>query len=275
MRKCITIELRRLLRSPSLYIALLIGLAIAFSQIVQFVIPQAKLNEYKYFLEVDFLIPRGVFITIMGFAAEGWQGRAFLQTAPLLAAIPFANSYYIDIKNGYVKNLYTRIGKKEYLVSKYIVTFISGAVVVALPMLLNFWVSMMFVPYVQPITGTALYYIVEPTFAAELFYQNGALYVLLFCGINAVFGGIFACLGLVAIFFVENRFLVQLFPFILITGGTTVLRMSGVGKYFPARLMDIEQSTLNITGIEIMTTLGLLFIITCIYFWMGWKNDTI
>jgi len=262
------------LRSPALYIALLLGILLAVSQIVQYVFHFADINKLELYMDIDFMFPHSVLTSMMGFASGEWQSYALVEIAPLLAVIPFANSYYLDIKNGYVKNLYTRASKKSYLVSKYIVTFLSGAAAVAIPLLVNFLVCMMVVPYIQPITGTALFGIPFQTFWADLFYTNGILYVLGFCGIYAIFGGLYACLSLVAAFLVNNRFLVQLFPLIVIMAGSMILDISKNSLYAPRMLLQMGQG-FSISGIRILLIIGALFIITLTYFWRGAKNDTI
>lgn len=45
---------------------------------------------------------------------------------PFLAEIPFGNSFYMDINQGYIKNICTRTSKSHYLISKYIAVFLSG-----------------------------------------------------------------------------------------------------------------------------------------------------
>lgn len=74
----------------------------------------------------------------------------YLFIMPLLAVLSFGASYYMDLKLGYVKQLVTKCGSKKYLCAKYGSTFISGGVVVAIPLLLQLMLLALIFPLNNP-----------------------------------------------------------------------------------------------------------------------------
>ena len=74
------------------------------------------------------------------------QQNIFYMAIPILATLPFGSSFYDDINRGYARNVCVRAKKKYYLVAKYIAVFVSGGCVVAIPMVLSFLISSIFLP---------------------------------------------------------------------------------------------------------------------------------
>lgn len=64
----------------------------------------------------------------------------------IIAALPYGISYYRDKKSGFIKNICTRTDKKKYLNSKYIATFLSGGMVAAIPIIIDFFLAKICVP---------------------------------------------------------------------------------------------------------------------------------
>ena len=47
----------------------------------------------------------------------------FLLTLPVLASIPYSDSYWLDLNSGFAKSVYTRTKKSNYLISRYITNY--------------------------------------------------------------------------------------------------------------------------------------------------------
>lgn len=274
MRKYLKIELRRLVKSPALYIALAIGCVITVSHVIQFAIDKTKANELELFLENAFWYPHSVFNSIMGLSSFDWQTTAFIAIAPLLAAIPFGNSYFIDIKSGYIKNLYTRAKKSDYLKAKYMSTFISGVMVIGVPMLVNLMLCMMLVPILTPISGSGLFPVLDGSMWVDLYYAHPFIYLFGFILINSLFGGLYACLTLAGSYIIGNKFLVQLFPYIIITIGEMFLSVLNLNRFSPSILLNMSQPT-PIQGIHLVIAFIVLFLMTWSYYWKGLKSDAL
>ncbi|HBT65682.1 MAG TPA: hypothetical protein DEB10_13580, partial [Ruminococcaceae bacterium] len=87
-----------------------------------------------------------------------WIGQDYIAMAtslfytllPILAVLPYAWSYFSERKSGYVKLIVTRTHRNTYFLSKYAATFVSGALVITVPMALNFMLVSAFIPASPP-----------------------------------------------------------------------------------------------------------------------------
>lgn len=82
----------------------------------------------------------------MGGEMQSFGAICFFYVLPLLAAIPYGWSYFVEKRSGYTKYLMIKGGKREYFICKYVAVFCSGGLVVLLPLILNFILVAMFVP---------------------------------------------------------------------------------------------------------------------------------
>src|SRR5574344_655169 len=74
----------------------------------------------------------------------------FLLTLPVLASIPYSDSYWLDLNSGFAKNVYTRTKKSNYLISRYITNFIIGGICVVIPLIASLYLLFITVPAVTP-----------------------------------------------------------------------------------------------------------------------------
>lgn len=158
----------------------------------------------------------------------------FFYLLPVGAAIPFAWSYHTEKKSGYLKNIASRINKKKYFTAKTIAVFISGALVVLIPLVMNILFVSAFVPSTMPFTGYIAYnYIGVSDMFADLYFSNPVLYVALYVLIDTIYGGIFALLSFAVSFYIKNIFVVLFLPFIMViaTGYIRNLAMQKVSGY--------------------------------------------
>ena len=158
----------------------------------------------------------------------------FFYLLPVGAAIPFAWSYHTERKSGYLKNIASRINKKKYFTAKTIAVFISGALVVLIPLVMNILFVSAFVPSTMPFTGYIAYnYIVVSDMFADLYFSNPVLYVALYVLIDTIYGGVFALLSFAVSFYIKNIFVVLFLPFIMViaTGYIRNLAMQKVSGY--------------------------------------------
>lgn len=156
-----------------------------------------------------------------------WIGQDYVAMAtslfylllPILAVLPYAWSYYSERKSGYMKQIITREHRSTYFVSKYIVTFISGAIVILIPMMLNFMLVSAFIPAASPDVNYQIYYSMPVgSMGSELFYEHPYLFVLFRLLLAGLFAGLTAGCVIALSFFIRNRFAVLLIPFLLFLG---------------------------------------------------------
>ncbi len=136
---------------------------------------------------------------------------------PLIAAFPYGWSYFQERKNGYSKNVICRCGRKNYVLSKYICTFIIGGITVLLPLIMNYIIVACFVPARMPDPCCNIHYAVfGDCMWSNLFYTNPLLYDVCYMILTFVFGGLWATISMMASYFLKNKFAVLLVPYILL-----------------------------------------------------------
>lgn len=140
----------------------------------------------------------------------------FYTLLPIGAALPFGWSYYVEQKNGYLKNIYARVDKKVYLAGKSIAVFLSGAAVVAISLLVNLLLVWAKIPLITPFAGYNLYnHIYFGTLWSDFYFFAPGLYVFLYAMLNVIYGGIFALLSFAVGLYFRNVFAVIFSPFLL------------------------------------------------------------
>ena len=127
MREQFHTEWERAVKNKMMWIAVFIGCLLAIAQTVFEVYPWFGLNSGSPY--------KVTFLTIF----------------PVLAMMPHALSYHLDRKGGYIKNVYTRTKKINYLTAKYLAVFLSGGLTVLFPYLVSLPVTACMLPALTPI----------------------------------------------------------------------------------------------------------------------------
>ena len=143
----------------------------------------------------------------------------FFTLFPLLSGFPYGWSQCMEQKSGYTRNVVIRGGKRSYFFAKYIATFLSGGLVVLLPLVCNFLLVACFVPAWKPSIIYTLYYpIRHGSLWSGMFFTHPLVFVLLYLALDFVFGGLFAAMSYGLATFVRNRVAVVLVPFFCMLG---------------------------------------------------------
>lgn len=139
----------------------------------------------------------------------------FYRFIPFICVLAYGWSYSNDIRSGYIKSIITRTSKLNYLTSKYFATFISGGMVVTIPILVNILILACFMPFRMPNISESSYYTEIPAFAfTNLFYKAPQLYMMIVLVFHFILGGLFATFAMAVSMFTTNKYIVTLFPFI-------------------------------------------------------------
>ncbi len=266
-------EYRRMFRAASFWIALGLGSIIAIAQIV-FVVYPLSLHMLQFYTGHTG-IPPSVYTKWLGQDGATAYHEIYRISIPIIAMLPHALSYYFDKKQGYIKNIYTRTKKKNYLVAKYIVTFTSGGIAVCIPYCINFWLSSCLLPQLIPVRNGMAPLVATSVFQS-IYYRNPLLYTIIFMGILFVYSGVFATTALAAVTFVDNVFLLSMFPFLLWYG------LGSIDKYFfESSMCTINPMLLSdmAVGIHVPVWYILIYIVilgalsAALYFWNGERAD--
>ena len=176
---------------------------------------------YKYCMENGKYISNPDFPLYSFFGA--WLGGDTLSLAytlfftflPIGASIPYAWSFHSEKKNGYIRNIAIRTNKINYYIAKGISVFISGALAVFIPYIINILLVSTFIPYYPNWAGYNFYNLVFfGNMWSDLFFSNPILHTMLFVMLNTLYGGIFALLSFAVSFYVKNIIAIIFGPFL-------------------------------------------------------------
>lgn len=163
--------------------------------------------------------------------------KIIFMTIPFLAVIPYSWSLSNNIK----KNIVNRQIKVSSLwKANFIATFISSGLVIAVTLIMNFLVMLMFIPTYNPDSAYDIYFrMFSNTFMGNLFYKFPYLSVVFFILLNFIFGGLIGCLGnAVATLF--NK------PIMALITPAIILYAVEFGKKYLVKDEEIEISPLSI-----------------------------
>lgn len=114
--------------------------------------------------------------------------------------------------------------KKDYYITKFIVTFINGGTIAAIPIMASLIISMCVAPWGIPVYSVSFYSVGKRAVFAELFYKHPELYVIIYITYVFILFGLLNCLCLTVGFFEENKYAVILVPFLVYYGSSFIMK---------------------------------------------------
>lgn len=231
MKEILKEEVRRSLRSRGMVMSLTLGGIIAAAQVIQYQIPNSHWNFTKAMEDFPILYPFSAADSWLAGGAVCLEAFLYFLVIPILAVLPFGTSYFSDQASGFLKGLYTRTSRKDYLTAKYIAVFFSGGLAVLLPLVLNLLCALVLLPNLAPqfvfpnnaICAASLFY--------RLYFSHPVIYTVLFLCIDFVMGGIWACAALAASFFSDYKIVIAVCPFFLQLGIHVICTMLDAIEY--------------------------------------------
>lgn len=224
MNKLFRYEFKRLLRERNFVVVLSILLLIGIGGAVYSIAEYLPVEQAWKFLPVDkngnFLSNQSIstysfFNSWLGGLPTGILPILFYTLLPIYAAIPYATSYLEDKKSGYIRGMIAQYGRRAYYSNRFMMVFISGALVVLIPLLANMLLTACFIPFRMPDAIDNLYFqVYDDTIGGELFYTNPWAYDLLYLLLDAVFAGTWATVSLACSFFTDSKLLTIIVPYI-------------------------------------------------------------
>jgi hypothetical protein len=141
---------------------------------------------------------------------------------PLIAVIPFADSYFVEKKNNLLPVLISRSSRRQYYFSKLFVVFISSVIVIAVPLLINMMLNSIAFPVssLRDSTGWSSdetwyrdAFLEDRILFPNLFILHPYLYNFVFTAMLSLFSGLVGVFSYAASYFVKkNRvFVIALF----------------------------------------------------------------
>lgn len=162
--------------------------------------------------------------------------------APLLASLIYSDSYLSDKTTNYINFIYMRISKRNYLLVKLLVNFISSGfciLISSLSMLL--FLALLYGVKLNPENALNL----SGAFSNIYFVGNKYLYVFIIIIISCVFYTIFSSLSLAISSFIKNKYIAFFTPFFYYIISGSIFVMLGFHK-LNATTLFMPNNNLNI-----------------------------
>ncbi len=272
LKKLIKTELISTLYNPGTWIALGVGI---FLCVWQYINVPLRNSAYLDAYEKEWpsmLVPHSVFNQWIGAEMYSFQYYAFFMLIPLLAALPAGNRISTDVKSGYIISLIVRGGRMNYYIAKIVSAFLSGGIVVLIPLVLNLLLTAMTLPSITPNHAVGSYSIRNGFFCAGIFYSSPYLYILIFFLIIFVISGLMSAFGVSLGFFGIKPFINIIYPFLVSLTLYTVLGEFGIYSFIPFFYLNPSQ-VYPFNGIAVLLEALLLIAIILIQFFREKKID--
>lgn len=266
MRKTMKLELCRGFYNRTFVLTLLLGAGLSLYHTFEFVLPNMIEMECN---ELNGNYPLSIFNQWIGGEGFSLQASLFNLLFPCIAILPYAESLFSDIRSGYIKQMLTKVSRKEFLSSRVLAVFLTGGSAYIIPLLFNLFSTALIVPALMPEVSCMQFPVTESSMFSQLFYHHPYGYIFIYLVIDFLFAGLFACLGMCLAFFVENRTSIFIIPFAVYMISFFIMDLFEKPWFAPRSFVRISQpinSNFNIIVIEFVVGLG---IVLWVYFRKG------
>lgn len=244
MRRCLNEELKRAIYNPMFLGALLIGIILSAVNVFE---GFSRAEQIKQ-LTQDSLISGmqinksctgfSLFISWISLHSTGFGSSLFYFVLPILAAFPYGWSYSQDRRTGFFSQIVMRTGRHNFFLAKYMAVFISGGIVILIPILLDLLLNAMLLPDRVVRVSDMLLPVFDYSFAGNLLYTNRWLYAIVWCFLSFLWGGAFASMCFLPGTHLRIPAVTVLTPFILILGIDTLL--GAVQEFLDINLFELH-----------------------------------
>jgi len=258
----IKIEIKRIFKSRSFYVALLVGITIASLEVFS--------NNHIRLSSQDFIdFSNGVYNNLMLYT-PGKYVRMLQMVFPLIVTIAFADAYLEDIKSGFIKNIITRYDKKKYLINRFLVNFVVSGLIISIPLIVNYMLYASFIPSIEPKVFYSSIVLAPGDFLPYIFFNFPLLHVFIRIFLLFIYGGTFSSIALASSIYFRNKYVITIIPFIAYIAMDVIIPMVLDYSYSPMMFL------FNPFGYNHMfIAIPLILIIACfsIFIIGGMKNE--
>ena len=261
--------LHRVISSKPLYLVLLVGLLFSFFHIYIDVLP----------LENNLSFGEGVQFTPYTKWIEfgGMTNLVFLLflILPLSSALPFADTFAKDRQTGYLRSILTKGRAKQYFIGLYVTNFIVAGIMIVIPLLVNIYLTFMFLPNVNPdpIINSAMPIDFRTSIFPALYYSHPLYHMLLYVFLAFLFAGLYATLCLSFSFFINNRFVILVSAFLVAMLYSLICEFTNNYGLIPVYFLQENSTVQSFSSIVIIFICGLS--ISALIYILGVKKRVI
>lgn len=211
-------ELKKALKSPGFKFALIISAVIVMMDYIINVLP-LLISNHELLMASD-----NIYEVLPLNSYELWLGGretsiavAFFILVPLIASIPYGDSYFKDMNNGLGNYILVRCDGKKYVNAKYIATFLSGALAVGIPLILSFVICSMTMSTYTPFPDDGMNLMMPKSSMSYIYYKHPLLYIIISIIIVMVYAGCMATVAMCVAIYTNRIYIVEIFPMIFST----------------------------------------------------------
>jgi len=207
---------------------------------------------------------------------NSWCSSLFFFVFPLAAVMPGGLSLYKEKKTNYTAQMLIRENENVYYLHKYLAAFISGGVIICLPVMLNIAIVALRFPFRTPDLNYDIYYKLQPfSFGSGLFYTLPWLYLILRLAVIFLYSGLCSVLSTSITFICKNRYVILFAPVILFM----VVNFSNMALQVPYELSPIKflgaGNTYIVSTPVVLGEAGILLLASLAMFFFGRKPDVL
>ena len=234
-----------------LFLALVIGISISFLQCIVSATKNIPATNSPYTM----------WISIDGFT---FVPTIFFILLPLIASLPASTLLKEDFTNGYFYKL--KMGKsiKQILATYLGIAFMTGFIVIAVPLLFNFLSWFMILPNIKP-DNLLNINIGARNFTmlfVSLYYSHPFIHAILSIMFSSFWGGLFSVFAMVTSLWIKNKFAAMctglVLQIVLLLMNATI-HLPYFISYSPADFLRELPGTANIYVVVFMTAILLLY----------------
>lgn len=215
MKNAVKIELKKAIKTRYFFITVVIGILITMLSLVYNIqiIQQAEENIYEGYNPC--YEGYTLFNHWVGGEAYSLGSSLYYFVFPILIAIPYGWSYCGEQTSGYIRQVVVRMGRKKYMLAKYIATFISGGLTMIIPLVINFMLTALFFPAIKPVVSyDTMYGVFGYSMFSELYYTYPFVYVAIYLLLDFLFCGALTGLTMISAKYIKYKWVNCIFPFI-------------------------------------------------------------
>gem|GEM_PF-5625846 len=193
IKTLIKAETKKMVSSLSFLFSIIIGVGLIAINFIQ--------QIYNRSIGMDQV---SVFEKCMSIHTDFYAGLIYVWIFPLLVALPYSTSMATDIKSRYYDQLIIRFGRKNYYITKFVLAFSSGALVIFLIQAIDFLLMLTTDKIYYPIPHNLSAAVNPGSFCSVLYYQNPFLFYFIWMIVSAIWGGVTAVACCALGFYIKN-----------------------------------------------------------------------
>lgn len=272
MKKELEKDLFKLTKSVGLYLAILVGTVISILNSISFY-KMHKAGSSSFQNTSGYNYPDVLILGWLGGNVNAHYIDLIMFLLPLISVMPYGWCLYKNYGENRIDDIIFCFGYKK-IISKYIIAFMSGGFVCALPFIISLMVSAWYLPNlpVEPVMMQS--FITNVDIMSEIYYSYPLLYMLVYILLIFVFGGLFATMSLNVSCLSGNVGLVLLFPITVSAFFRAVAAETEYAGMLPENFLNPCQKTdASIAAIWIIMILLILWNICMIYVYGRESNN--